>query len=316
MDNQNDNPTIDDLDLSGIEGFSEGTLVDETPIAAPEVDAPAEAPEPAGDDGPISWSSVEKLVPEPLHEDLKPLVDEWRRQYERVLDETSPYRQYSERGVSQRDIDLALNIQQALLENPKRFYDGMGETYGWNQIQQQQAMQEQYNQYAQQPAPQNTGFDLFAEETPQAPQMDPRLMQTIEQQQARLDQLEQMQMSAYQQQQQQQQMAIGRQQLETELGQLEAKYGQFDKGEVVKRAIANASAGVDPSVAKAFHELKDYEDRLRRNFVASRPPKVMGSGTANTPAPPTDLSSDEAKRDAALQLAIRLGATAPGTYAQ
>jgi hypothetical protein len=315
MDNQNDNPTIDDLDLSGIEGFSEGTLVDETPIAEPEVDAPVEAPEPAGDDGPISWSSVEKLVPEPLHEDLKPLVDEWRRQYERVLDETSPYRQYSERGVSQRDIDLALNIQQALLENPKRFYDGMGETYGWNQIQQQQAMQEQYNQYAQPPAPQNTGFDLFAEE-PQAPQIDQRLMQTIEQQQARLDQLEQMQMSAYQQAQQEQQQALGRQQLEAELGQIEAKYGQFDKGEVVKRAIANASAGADPSVIKAFHELKDYEDKLRRNFVASRPPKVMGSGNANTPPVPADLSSDEAKRDAALQLAIRLGATAPGSYAQ
>jgi len=297
MDNQNDNPTIDDLDLSGIEGFSEGALVDETPIAAPEVDAPVEAPEPAGDDGPISWSSVEKLVPEPLHEDLKPLVDEWRRQYERVLDETSPYRQYSERGVSQRDIDLALNIQQALLENPKRFYDGMGETYGWNQIQ-QQAMQDQYNQYAQPPAPQNTGFDLFAEET-QAPQVD---------------QLEQMQVSAIQQAQQQQQQALGRQQLEAELGQIEAKYGQFDKGEVVKRAIANASAGADPSVMKAFHELKDYEDKLRRNFAASRPPKVMGAGNANIPAAPTDLSTDDLRRDAALQLAIRLGANAPGTY--
>lgn len=313
MDNQNDTPTIDDLDLSGIEGFSEGTLVDETPIAEPEVEAPVEAPEPVGDDGPISWSSVEKLVPEPLHEDLKPLVDEWRRQYERVLDETSPYRQYSERGVSQRDIDLALNIQQALLENPKRFYDGMGETYGWNQVQ-QQAMQEQYNQYAQQQqAPQSTGFDLFAEET-QAPQVDQRLMQTIEQQQARLDQLEQMQMSALQQQQLEQQQALGRQQLEAELGQIEAKYGQFDKGEVVKRAIANASAGADPSVMKAFHELKDYEDKLRRNFAASRPPKVMGSGNANIPAAPTDLSTDDLRREAALQLAIRLGANAPGTY--
>jgi len=315
MDNQNDNPTIDDLDLSGIEGFGEGTLVDETPIAAPEVDAPVEAPEPAGDDGPISWSSVEKLVPEPLHEDLKPLVDEWRRQYERVLDETSPYRQYSDRGVSQRDIDLALNIQQALLQNPKRFYDGMGETYGWNQVQ-QQAMQDQYNQYAQQPPVQSTGFDLFAEETQQAPQVDPRLMQTIEQTQARLEQLEQQQIAAQQYQQQEQQMAIGRQQLDGELTQLEAKYGQFDRAEVVKRAIANASAGTDPSVVKAFHELKDYEDRLRRSFVASRPPKVMGSGMANTPAPPADLSTDELKRDAALQLAIRLGATAPGTYSQ
>lgn len=327
MANQNDNPTVADLDLSGIEGFGDGTLVDETPITAPVDDTPVEAPEAEApvadaspvDDGPISWASMEKLIPEPLHEELKPVVEEWRRQYERVLDETQPYRQYSQKGISAHDMELAINIQQALLSDPKRFYEGLGETYGWNQ---QPAPTTQ--PYMQAPAPtaapaQANEWDSFFGEnaTPEAQAAmaaDPRLLQAIEAQQARLDQLEQMQQQAIQAQQQAQVAEMGRQQLEGELAGLEAKYGQFDRAEVVKRAIANASAGQDPSVAKAFHELKDYEDRLRKQFVATRPPKVMGSGTGVQPPVPTDLSTDDAKREAALALAIRLGADSPSNY--
>jgi hypothetical protein len=332
MANQNDNPTVADLDLSGIEGFGDGTLVDESPITAPEDDAPVEAPEEVTledasstvDDGPISWASMEKLIPEPLHEDLKPVVEEWRRQYERVLDETMPYRQYSEKGISAHDMELAINIQQALLQDPKRFYDGLGETYGWNQQPQQPAptLAQQYAAMGQaQPkpaAPASEWDSFFGEDaTPEqqaAMAADPRLLAAIEAQQARLDQLEQMQQQAVQAQQQAQIEAVGRQQLEGELAGLEAKYGKFDRAEVVKRAIANASAGQDPSVAKAFHELKDYEDRLRKQFVSARPPKVMGSGTGIQPPVPTDLSTEDAKREAALALAIRLGADSPTSY--
>lgn len=317
MSNQNDNPTVDDLDLSGIEGYADGTLVDETQDTELDYNQDYEANEESytydDSDGPISWSSLEGLVPEPLHEDLRPVVDEWRRQYERVLDETLPYRQYADRGVSERDIELALNIQNALLENPRRFYEGMGETYGWNQ-QAQPTPQQQYQQYAQpQPQPQNE-FDAFFgldEQQQQAAQMDPRIMQTIEQTQARLAQLEDMQMQAWQTQQEQEQLQFGRQQLEGELEQLSYKYGDFDRTEVVKRAIANASAGGDPSVTRAFHEMKDYETRLRQQFVSSRPPRVMGSGNGMSAPEPVDLSSDDAKANAALALAIRLGAQAP-----
>ena len=333
MANQNDNPTVADLDLSGIEGFGDGTLVDETPITVPVDDTPVEAPEAEApvadaspvDDGPISWSSMEKLIPEPLHEDLKPVVEEWRRQYERVLDETMPYRQYSDKGISAHDMELAINIQQALLSDPKRFYEGLGETYGWNQQAQAAAptLAQQYAAMGQaQPAPAAAGAQsewdsFFGEATPEqqaAMAADPRLLQAIEAQQARLDQLEAMQQEAIQSQQQAQVAEMGRQQLEGELAGLESKYGKFDRAEVVKRAIANASAGQDPSVAKAFHELKDYEDRLRKQFVSSRPPKVMGSGTGVQPPVPTDLSTDDLKREAALALAIRLGADSPSNY--
>lgn len=330
MANQNDNPTVADLDLSGIEGFGDGTLVDESPIDAESyesVEAPESEVESSDydsveyDDGPISWSSVEGLVPEPLHEDLRPMVEEWRRQYERVLDETSPYRQYADAGISTQDMDLAIQIQQALLSDPKAFYDNLGRTYGWAD-QQQANIAQQYAQYAQQAAPApaagaaNEWDSFFGEEQPQgeAPQVDQRLLYAIEQQQQRLAQLEEMQYQQAEAQRQAQIEDFGRQQLEGELAGIEAKYGQFDRAEVVKRAIANASSGGDPSVMRAFHELKDYEDRLRRQFVSTRPPKVMGSGTGVQPPVPTDLSTDDLKREAALALAIRLGADSPSNY--
>lgn len=325
MANQKDNYTVDDLDLSGIEGWNSSD--DSTPIEAPEVEAIAPVEEPVEsaapveeapveavedtDDGPISWRSVEKLVPEPLHEDLKPMVDEWRRQYERVLDETNPYRKYSELGVSDKDIEQALSVQRALLQDPKKFYDGLGEAYGWSAMQAAAAAAVP----APAPKPAATSDSFFSdwaesEEGQQAAQnVDPRLLQAIEEQQARLAKLEEMQTQAIQQQEEARVREAGRVQLEQELSILEGKYGAFDREEVVKRAVANASSGGDPSVAKAFHELKDYEEKIRKQFVSSRPPKVMGSGTGITPPAPVDLSSDEAKRDAALALAIRLGAS-------
>lgn len=319
MANQNDNPTIDDLDLSGIEGYGDESI-DESPIEVD--DTPVKDPESssATDEGPISWSSLEKLVPEPLHEDLKPVVEEWRRQYERVLDETNPYRQIAARGVSQSDIETALGMREALVTDPRRFYESMGQTYGWAQDQQRMAQQyAQYAQQAQRPPAQQAPADewdpFFSEEKPAAqPGVDPQLMQAVQETQMRLQQLEQMQIQEYQTRQQQQQLEFGRQQLDNELASLEQKYGNFDRAEVVKRAIANATAGNDPSVIKAFHEMKDYEDRLRKQFVSSRPPKVMGSGSGTAPAVPADLSSDDAKRDAALALAIRLGAQAPSDW--
>lgn len=324
MDNQKDNYSVADLDLSGIEGWDSSD--DSTPIAVPEVEAVSE-PEPVeapvedapveaassddADDSPISWRQLEKIVPEPLHEDLKPMVEEWRRQYERVLDETTPYRQFSEKGIKQSDIELALQVQQALISDPRKFYEGLGETYGWSKDQAAAVAAAQALQAPAVPKSSDPFGSFFDDDEGQQAlqQADPRLLQAIEEQQARLAKLEEMQTNAIKEAQEAQAREAGRIQLESELDQLEKKYGEFDRQEVVKRAVANASSGGDPSVAKAFHELKDYEEKIRKQFVAARPPKVMGSGTGITPPAPVDLSSDEAKREAALALAIRLGAS-------
>lgn len=321
MANQNDTKTLEDLDLSGIEGYDDSS-VDDSDVDDSAVDDSAiddsTADDSDSDDEPISWSYIESFVPEPLHEDLKPLVEDWRRQYERVIDETAPFRRFAEQGYTDADIDMALQVQQALVKDPRRFYDGLGETYGWgrdNQLAAQLAAQQQQLMQAMQQPQQQQDNSMFIDEwgnetqqTPQAQQADPQLIAQLQETQQRLAQMEQFQQQTYAQQQQERQMQMGRSQLDNELNQLEAKYGQFDRKEVIKRAIANATAGNNPSVAQAYHELRDYEEGLRRRYASSRPPKVVGSGNGMAPAEKVDLSSDDAKREAALALALRLGA--------
>lgn len=318
MDNQNDTKTIDDLDLSGIEGYDPPG--DNTPVEAiepveAEADAPIEAPAET-DSGPISWKEFESIVPEPLHEDLKPLVEDWRRQYDRVLEETTPFRRFAEQGYSDSDIEMALQVQQALVKDPRRFYDGLGDTYGWakdSQLAAQLAAQQQQLVQTMQQQPQDNSMFIDdwgneSQQTPQQSQADPQFMAQLQETQQRLAQMEEYQKQTFAQQQQEREVAAGRAQLESELNQLEEKYGQFDRKEVIKRAIGNSSQGATPSVTKAFHELRDYEEGVRRRYASNRPPKVVGSGNGMAPAEKVDLGSDDAKREAALALALRLGA--------
>ena len=333
MANQNDTFYIQDLDLSMVEGF-EGfgdDKADDTPIEEPVYDTSVEEPdddepiaaEDDSDDEPISWSYIESIVPEPLHEDLKPLVEDWQRRYQRIIEETEPLRKYTQQGVTEADIESALQVQQALIKDPRRFYEGLGETYGWQQeaagvaelkaqIEQTQRLIAQRNGQQQQADPDSFesyfGFDENNTQQ-QAPssQQEMLLAKQLQETQERLQQLEQSQKTSEEQRMYQEQAEAGRRQLENELGELEKKYGTFDRTEVVKRAVANAHAGNNPSVSHAYHELRDYEENLRRKYAAKRPPKVVGSGSGMTAAAPPDLSTDDAKREAALALALRLG---------
>jgi len=333
MANQNDTFDIQELDLSMVEGF-EGfgdDKADDTPIEEPVYDTSVEEPdddepiaaEDDSDDEPISWSYIESIVPEPLHEDLKPLVEDWQRRYQRIIEETEPLRKYTQQGVTEADIEAALQVQQALIKDPRRFYEGLGETYGWQQeaagvaelktqIEQTQRLIAQRTGQQQQTDPDSFesyfGFDENNTQQ-QAPssQQEMLLAKQLQETQERLQQLEQNQKTSEQQRMYQEQAEAGRRQLENELGELEQKYGTFDRTEVVKRAVANAHAGNNPSVSHAYHELRDYEENLRRKYAAKRPPKVVGSGSGMTAAAPPDLSTDDAKREAALALALRLG---------
>lgn len=327
MANQNDTFDIRDLDLSGVEGFNgfgEETNDDE-PIEEPVDDVAIEEPEDDSDtdDEPISWSYIESIVPEPLHEDLKPLVEDWQRRYQRVIEETEPLRKFTSQGLTEQDIEAAIQMQQALVKDPRKFYDGLGETYGWaqdagnvaelrKQIEQtQQLISQRQTTQQRQPANEFENYFGFEETETQQPatvsQQELALQQQLAETQQRLQQLEESQKQSEEQRIQMEQMEAGRRQLENELSALEKKYGTFDRAEVVKRAVANAHAGNNPSVAHAYHELRDYEENLRRKYASKRPPKVVGSGSGMTAPAPPDLSSEDAKREAALALAIRLG---------
>lgn len=312
MDNQNDNITLESLDLSGIPGIEEflGTPAKEEAIAAPvEPEYESQETEAVSDDDIISWSKFAEDLPEPLHEQFKPIVDEWSRQYNRVAEEASPYYQLREAGFTPEEISMAANLQRALAEDPQGFYEQMGQAYGFAQQQQLAELQEQVQQLRTPPKTEAAATGNWWEEEeataaaePQAA-YDPRYAQ-LEQE---LETLRGMQEQVLERQR----LDEGRAQMEIELTTIRNKYGEFDEEEVVRRALANYSLDGDANLTRAFHETKDLEQRVAQRYATKQKsaPKVMGSANGMPPAAPAKtLDSEDARRQAALELAIRMGA--------
>lgn len=317
MDNLNDtNYTVDSLDLSGIPGI-EDYLPGSQPAAADEPiinDDPIvddAAPESETSDGPISWSKFAEDLPEPLHEQFKPIVDEWSRQYQRVSEEAAPYYKLRESGFTPEEIEMAANLQRALATDPEGFYKNMGEAYGYAQRQQLAEIQQQI-QELRQPQQQTERSGNWWEDDENTPASNAAPPQTVEdprysQLEAELEQLRNMQEQVLERQR----LDEGRAQMEIELANIRNKYGEFDEEEVVRRALANHSQSGDASLTRAFHELKDYENRVAERIVAKQrsAPKVMGSASSMPPAAPAvTLDTEDARRQAALELALRMGA--------
>jgi hypothetical protein len=314
MDNLNDTtPSIAGLDLSGIPGIEEylGTPAAEEavePSVAEEaiVDTYSDAPE-----GPISWASISEDLPEPLHETLRPIVDEWSRKYERVREEAAPYYNLVDSGFTNEEIQMAAALQRALATDPEGFYDQMGQAYGYAQAQKIAQLEERVQQI--QPSAQVSGEKNWWEDddvtTPNEQTRvvsDPR----IDQMEQELEQLRAMQEEV----QEQQRLDEGRAQMEIELASIRNKYGEYNEEEVVRRAVANHHVDGDASLTRAFHEYKDMEARYMADIASKQKtaPKVMGASSGMVPSdPPAKLDTDEARRQAALELAIRLGATPP-----
>lgn len=336
MANQNGTPSLADLDLTGIDGAEHlvqqqaadnagGGVVepsepvnydnilggdnpaipgDGTPVVTdPQLQQQVEA-EPGAD----PWAEVYTLVPEPLHQELRPFTDDFSRRYEQLREQVAPFEPWVKQGVTPGDIELALNLQQALLNNPRAYYEAIGSQYGFTPQQQQQ-------QAPAQPQPgqqQTAGFaDLFEldEQGQQAGDLDPRVAAVLRAQEQRIAELDSRTGSFLQNQQAEVARSQGRAMMDQELAGLEAKYGAFDKQEVVRRAYANAATG-NPSLTNAFHQMKEYEMGVMRKLAAQRPaaPVVVGQGSGQQAPQTPDLSTEEGRQRAALALAIQLGA--------
>jgi hypothetical protein len=310
MDNLNDtNLTVDNLDLSGIPGIEE-FLPGNAAQGAEEVEYVTPS-EDSSEDSPISWSKFAEDLPEPLHETFKPIVDEWSRQYNRVSEEASPYYNLREQGFTPEEIEMAANLQRALANDPEGFYSQMGQAYGFAQQQQLQELQQQVQELSR-PAPRqaSTGTGNWweeEEETQEAQQPQQIIDPRFEQLESELEQLRAMQEEVFERQR----LDEGRSQMEYELATIRTKYGEFDEEEVVRRALANYNLEGDASLARAFHEVKDFEQRVAQRVTTKRSqaPKVMGSANGVPPAAaPAAINTEDARRQAALELAIRMGA--------
>jgi hypothetical protein len=231
----------------------------------------------------------------------------------------APYAEWAQRGLSSDDILMALQTQAAILQDPRGYWESMGRQYGWNspQAQQAQAFMQQQEQAPQQAQSQNGFDDIFGGMTAEEQQsLPPAVQQQLAAVQQQVAQIQAQQQQVFQQQEQQVAVEQGRARIEREFQAIEQRYGPLDeevKQEIGRRAVANFHAGIDPSITRAYHEYRDFENRVTTRYARQRPaaPQVLGSGSGMAPPVAPVLDTPEAKQAAAFALALQMGADNP-----
>jgi hypothetical protein len=225
-----------------------------------------------------SWEEAWKDVPEPIREQQRRVFEKWDNDFQELQARHRPFQEYEQAGITPTQLEQALQVQAALFEDPRAFYDRVGEAWGFKE---QKAD-------LQATAASGQTIDPSEYDDPAVRQM----AETLAQQQAFIDQFQQQQLTQQQQYEQQQQEQRNIQWTANQMANLESQYGAIpdeDKMRVVERAILNANLGRNASVEVAFHELKREEADIIARAQRSAP-RVLGGGAGagqinNAPAP-------------------------------
>lgn len=230
------------------------------------------------------------FTPEPVREHQRKVFEQWDRNYRELESKFQPFRQYEDLGLSPELVSQALQIQDAIVNDPKGFYDRMGTHWGF-------AQQLQAAQDAAEANPSDYGEDMTPEER--------RLAELIERQERIIAQQEQSYQESISAQEEQQQLNS----VNAELDQLERQNGKFDRERVIKQALMNASTGGNPTVANAYYEVQRERDEWLRSQQVQAP-KVMGGGNGIPVQPQAQegkLPTPEELRARAMSLAKSMG---------
>lgn len=147
--------------------------------------APQEATTPEPDNP--AWGDFLSAIPEGMHEMVRPHLREWDKGVQARIDavhgEYADFKPFKEAGVNREVLEQAYGIYDAINTDPRRVYDILAETYGYNvanaavAASQQNAPQGQPNVQPQQ------GESAAEYELGQGGQYNPeiaRLQQTVE----------------------------------------------------------------------------------------------------------------------------------------
>lgn len=233
-----------------------------------------------------AWDEAWKDVPDVIREQQRPFFEKMDRQYRELDARYTPYKDFEQSGVAPERIQSAIQLQQALVEDPRGFWEKMAESWGFTPGQQQ----------------------ALADEIGDLDPNDPiaqRLARIEAQQQARDEATFAQQSVAQQQWVIQQETA----KVDNGLKALESKVGKLsedDRVDVIEWALKNASTGRNPDVAVAYYELQAYKDRILANTQRVAP-RVLGGGggaAAHLQENKKPMTDDER-----LQAALNLGKT-------
>lgn len=86
-----------------------------------------------GTGGNPAWQEFYNVVPQELHEQVTPLLEKWDKgvneRFEKVHSDYAGWKQFREAKIEPNQVQYALNIVNALEENPKVFYDSLAAYY-------------------------------------------------------------------------------------------------------------------------------------------------------------------------------------------
>lgn len=235
--------------------------------------AEAQDAAPPVDTGHPAWQEILGAVPEMFHGQIRPTLEKWdkgvQEQLEKTRGEWRDYQFIREAGIEPQTVQYALNIIQAMQNDPRAFYDSLGDYYKFSQQGAQQALVDEESTELQ----------------------DPYAAQLQKMQQD----METMARALYAQQQKEKQ-AQEDAALEKELSSLRTKYGEYDE-QYVLGLMANGQDG--ESAVRAY---KTLEGKLRgsNGQAAAQVPRIMGSGGGA----PTSGAVDPRKLDASGRKAL------------
>jgi len=236
----------------GNEGGAAGGIQGTTPVGGQQQQQQQQTGNPA-------WQEFLDVLPSQLHPVVTPVLQKWDKgvqsRFEQVQSQYAPYKQFLDNGVNPNDIEVALGIAQQINGDPRQFYNALTEYLTENGLLDDQGQQNGYS----------PEFDLGDESQYGQQQEDPRLQQ-FEQQQAAMA-------NWIMQQEQQRTEQQADQELETELGQLQEKYGEFDMGYVLGLAVSGVP--LEDAVQK-FQQL--VQNIQQQPTPGSMVPRVMSPG--------------------------------------
>lgn len=273
-------PTPAEYEAAGQVTPQEVAPVDQTaPAAAPtEPEAPRSNP---------SWDAAWENVPDPIREAQRTHFQKWDANFNALQAKYRPYEEIERRGYNPEYITTAIDIQQALIEDPQGFVERVAEQFGLTlgqaaQVAQNAAQQQQEEQF------------LTPEE---------QRIRALEERQRQIDENFQRRLEAEQRQQEEARYV---QQITGALQNLHTKYGAFDEDRVVQWAAANAQRGGNPDLEVALNEILAWEaDVIQRH--AKTAPSLLGSSTAIAPPASAPEPRKVATSDELLQRALQLG---------
>jgi hypothetical protein len=100
--------------------------------------APAGASqEGTGDGGNPAWGELLGVIPQELHSQVVPHLQKWdqgvQKRFTEVQSKYQPFEQFVSNGVEPSQLETALQVMEAIEQNPQAVYESLGQQFGFGQ---------------------------------------------------------------------------------------------------------------------------------------------------------------------------------------